>query len=458
METNQSNVANIKNLPLHSSNDYSTRSRGRGESYFDILRRGTIMINWLLLSIVIFTGVNFFLLYRWHMGNLKYAIYREASNINSQNFDSFYQKVNSTNFFRNSVDLKIPDSIKDNANKKHMWKRAILSDIVKKRINKLEELKQEGSYSILPFIGVPFFITDYVLMLLIIGLILFFWLLRSFKQCRDVFKEYFNSPYKLNQTDAELISSLFYYIFPSSERYKLYKHIELSLYFYVISIVFILLSNIYELFFTHSYGMSLIMQPGFKAFIPHIISTNMIILCSIALAFIILIKSKRYLLDLRNLILLTNWEHRAIYPALSESLTILQKGAPDITFIKDKSYLEYRRINDTFDLFFVINAVFKKGAFEIPTCSKAKINLPKSLKSFYKSNQSHDEKTLENRSEDKILGRYPTEEEMQMKAFFIKLISSNETYEANLCQEWKRDVDKLTVRFSTNKDENTGKP
>jgi hypothetical protein len=408
-----SNEKNINDPKMVNDQKITDDPNDRGKLYFEILKKATSNINWLFLTLIIFTGVNFFMLYRWHCGNIKFAIKREQTNIDKKNFDMFYQKVSKTAYFEKTAYFDSTDIIKKN----------YLKSEVNKRIKELNDLDLQGSYSTLPFLGIPFYITDYVVMLLMIGMILFYWLYRNLKFSRDVLKEYYNAPRKLDPIDSELISSLFYFIFPSGEKFKRYKQIELGLVFYVISISLILASNLIELFLRHSYYLSLIEQPGIWDFLPHIFVTTLIIISCFVLSIIIWKQSKRYLLDLRNLVILTKWEKRAFFPALYD---LFHKNNRKL--MKDKNLLEYRRPNDSDDLFLCITTVENKNLIHK---TRGHINLPESLKKFYINHpKGNHEKDF-----DTTLERILTEEVQNMRDFF-EIILTDYNYEKELCESW----------------------
>jgi hypothetical protein len=387
--------------------------KSRGELYFNILSKSTTYITWLILTLLIFSGTNVFIFYRWYLGNIPYAIEREQNN--QKHLDDLYKKVKQTDYF---INKNLPDSINEKT----------LETAVQNKIISLQQLDGEGLYSTLPFIGINFFITDYVVVLLIIGLILLFWQYRIFKFSKDVLKEYFNYPQKLNQIYSELISNLFFSVLPSGEKDKRYKQFEFIIVVYILSILLIFGSNIYDVFVKESrgYSLSIFEQPGFIAMLPHIIVTNLIILACLSTTIYVYIKYIKYLRDIRNLIILIKWDKKALAPAF---YYLFNKNGREL--VKGGNLVEYRRLNDTNNLYLCITLTEKKTPEEFYQIY-GMVNLPESLK-LYSQNHPREIKKLEF---DSFLNRKLTDEEQYMRDYFEKLFT-DDSYEKSLCEMWK---------------------
>lgn len=461
----------------------------RGRMYFDILFKSTSTLNWLFLTIIIFAGVNFFVLYTWHFGNLKYAIEREEVNLkkidtlffnkygfykndsinilkihldtNENRFNRLHitaikdvknknKVVSVVDFYstRNYSELKrMVDTLDSKSNKdsllsyiNNIQNESKKIDTITKTFDALKaetqgyidsynKMRNEDWYPTLPFIGISFYIVDYVIVLLIIGCIFLYWYHRVLRFNRDVIKSYFNSPDSLIEEESDSISSLYFFILSSSTKFNRYKQIELGLNLYKISVILILVSDIYEVCYMHHYNMPLYKQPGYFVMLWNIIPT-LLIICS-TIFFIIRIQkdAKTYLMDLRNLIILTKWTRTALSPAFF----YLFKEEKGVELKKGENLTQYKKPFDTEGLHLCFTFVdVKDREYTI----KAAVNFSESLKKY---NNHQEANAFDNKYLNDFLkshfGRRPTDDESYMTGFFIKTFT-DKSYEVDLKNQW----------------------
>ena len=273
-----------------------------------------------------------------------------------------------------------------------------------------------------------------------------FWLLVNIKFSRDTLKEYFNAPAVLTYTDNESIASMFSFIIPNLDNYKRYRFFELGIIFYLLSLFGVLISNIYDVFVKENpiTGLTIFERPSFAEYFGFVFSSNLITITSIIITIILFIQFKKYLLDIRNLVLLLKWFNGSLKPAVIDSL--MDKNQEFYEGIKPR--YEYRRIDSTSQLHFCINLVHKSHQLSNSnlndrpkfTTISGIIDLPKCLVRF---NSRRKEFNLEEISlAEKIridpdLNRRLTEEELRMKKFF-ELLLKDKSYGDNLALEWNK--------------------
>lgn len=131
------------------------------------------------------------------------------------------------------------------------------------------------------------------------------------------------------------------------------------------------------------------------------------------------------MLDIRNLVLLVKWGKKALYPALYH---LFEKNKRSLKI--EDSLIEYRKTKDIDKLFLCIRTVEESQVHETKGC----INLPKSLKIFYKNYPN-----WETNKKDTYLGRMLTVEEYNMRNYFEKILT-DDTYEKELCESWKKET------------------
>ncbi len=393
----------------NSNYEFKDVEQKRGKQYFDILFRSTNGLNWLFLTLIIFTGVNMFLLYSWHFGNIKYAIKRET--YNKTHIADLRIKANSSN-------PNIPYYKSDSEVEKEVSAKLIY----------LNDVSKQGLYNTLPFMGINFFKTDYAIVLLVIGSIFFFWLHRMLRFTRDVLKEYLNTPEKLNQTDNELIVSLFFMIIPSPEKQKRYKLLEFGLLFYISSIVLILISNIYELFVVHSYNLSLWNMPGCWSMMwPHLVVTNTVVLACLIFTSRNLWTIREHVTDLRNLVFLTKWDRTAFFPALYD---LFKQSNREL--INNANLIQYRRRFDKDKLYLCITLAERIDSKDKIHQIDARVDFAHSLQQYKNTFKGVIGKPVL----DSFLNRYLTFEEQFMRDFLEKVLI-DESYEPDLHNSWK---------------------
>lgn len=390
-------------------------TKERGKAYFDILSRSTAIFNWLFLTLIVFTGIIFSVFYKTHFGVIDYAI--SFHNFNLENFDSYYEMVDKQKYRE-----KIGDN--NNSLSEMFLKNQLKSELEKKR-SYFENIKSnDNNYYKIPFLEISFYETDFIFILLIMGTILLYWLCKNVRYNRDVLKEYYNSPNKLENTDNEIISSLFFYIFPAGEKFKFYKHFELALLLYISSICIFFLKNMYELIFERRGidGLKFSDYPGFEKYVPVLICGNLIYIFTIFISFLLLLKTRIYLKDLRNLILLTRWTTKSFFPAICD---VFQQSNKRL--MENKNLIEYRKADNTDNLYLCIRLLDKSSrVYE----TKSLINLSYFLKKYYKENIKWNTRS---NIPDPHLNRILTVEEENMREFFKNVLI---LYKPEFRSEW----------------------
>ena len=156
----------------NSENIFYNADSTRGANYFEIIKRSTSIINWLFLSILLFSGINFSMLYVWHFGNITDAI--SANNEDIRNFDKLYDKIKDKNGSKsfdnieflawsdsgkkaavviNSHEFEIKTTIKDTSKLKDSLNRAYIINYLEARINALNEIHNSGITSVMLIIN-----------------------------------------------------------------------------------------------------------------------------------------------------------------------------------------------------------------------------------------------------------------------------------------------------------------
>jgi hypothetical protein len=274
-----------------------------------------------------------------------------------------------------------------------------------------------------------------------------FWLSINIKLSRDGLKEYFNAPTVLEYSDNESITSLFTFIMPSLDNYRSYRFFEWGLISYVVSLICLIASNFYDAYRKADIitGLTLSQQPNFNCYKGFVTSSNLITFIGVLFFFYLFWIICKYLLDIRNIVILLKWFNGSLKPAVHDALLSKNK----IFFRNMKPLYEYKRVNSLSDLHFCIS-LFYIQASEVSNPSlnenpeykmiSGKINLPESLKNFNEKseNSNMSEIPFDVRTKiDSDLNRRLTEEELKMKGFFKSLLINN-SYGGNLADEWER--------------------
>ncbi len=374
-----------------------------GKSYLELLTRTSSTLNWLFLSILIFTGVNFALMYQDYFGALNSSIMAREENISKEKIDEY---INPDRFNRLYYQYNYEDS--SNSAKKDFIKSREL-----KTIENYKDLILKNNSFTIPFLGITLYRTEFMIFILIIGVFFLCWLVKNIEYCRDLLRDYYNLYKGYNYVENELISSLFLYIFSGNRGYKFYRYFEFVLLIYSISIAVIVIGNIYEIV------TKILPSPGFNSYFKTLLFGNLVFIGAFIVSFVYLIKSRKYLLNIRNIIILLRWRKRAIIPAIKEIFECKNKKLK-----VNSSYIRYDIIDNDRNLKLYVHLIEKKIGTNDITIICGLINLAESLKKFNKE-KNHQVEAISNvnvRSEDYSF------EDLYMINYF-KMIITDYSYE-----------------------------
>lgn len=385
--------------------------------YFNIFSKLSREFNVSVFLIMFIVGIVFFHLFNWHIGNLKYAIEREKVNLN--NIEELKDSINNNDPVEvNLIENLVFKEHKESSNPSRFEINDILTNeevevYIKGKIASLNKIWASSLTVDIPFIGIRVVVTDYILLLLYIGLLLFIWLFSKLNQLRFSLTSYLND-FRVDSKIDEVINSLFYTILPRRRFYRYYEFILSTL---IIAFISLTISNTYEIFFDHhSYSQKLINQPGWIEFRKYVLITYIISLIGIASSIFLYQKSRQTLTDIRNLLIILKsiepfWS--ALYYSFSERNDQLVQGRNFIEYgyYKNSKYQE------------LIISVQRKRSNQLDVLHD-QVNLPERFIEF-----SQEKKNLEienyNAFDDDHLKRPLTREEEIMKRFFTDLLTND---------------------------------
>ena len=417
---------------IHEANNHEGTKENHSIMYYNILSKISNQINWLTFVILIIVGTSIFVLYTWHFGNLKYAIKVENYIVNHP---EEVLKTISPEIFQKDPKEMIDQNIQDDIREKE-------DDIKNKAqqlVNEFKSMAAECRIAFLQFAGVKVFITDFLILLSIVGTLFLVWLFFLFKYSRNTMAELFNFPSQKTSVQELGISSLFFVITHGFGKKRYTTIFEMLAGFLLILTSLELISNFWDLFFHMTeYGIKgLYNLPGFKEFLPHaIVSTSLILIC-LATISVIIRKTKVIVLDIHNLIILLRWGRIAIIPTLFELTERnlnqkLERGYNSIEYIfseEKKSYI----------LMTTLAIAETTSSSRQSLVIESRINLRKSLAQYLKNNSCVNNK---NSYIDKYLNRRLMKNELEMREYFFTIFTDR-NLEKELAAKFKIFEEKL---------------
>lgn len=360
---------------------YSIQNKSATNSslIFDVLNRISIYVNWICAAILILVSTSIFIVLEWHLGSLNTAIKREEKFIidYKHSLDSLRKKLPLGNDSAKSESPNIDSEFINTPNgidpmnpeyEKYRSSRDTLNHH-KDYLSSLYVCFQESSIVELPFIGVKFHKSDYLVYCSFLSLIFVFSLFLYIKYATAVLKKIFNGNVDMNAV-RESISDLFFFIYPS--RRKFYLYIELIIFFYFISCLFIITSDFIDLNSKHQFlDESIKDQYIYQIMLKSIWYRRTLLIVCLVSGLYFMFEMYKQLVHTRNLLILIDWASPAFYLALKMRFHNSEEG---------KSFIEYREFKSGMASQILI--VLKDKNDDIIKNAAASVNLPKSLKKF----------------------------------------------------------------------------
>lgn len=361
------------------------------QPYLTILSKVSSQITWLTFAILIIIGTNTFTLYQNHFGALKTYLARERNNQNK------------------------PDSIApllgigtEDAKEK-----------IKERVRYYEDLDKKSRVITIPILGITLINRDFFILYLIVGIVFLLWLATLLNYSKNFLENILNEYHYPSDSDANAIQALFFIIMPTDYTSKRYAYYELVFISFVISIFLLILSDLTDMFFQNGlYGVPVYKNPSFDFMVGHLIVSYLITALSLVASILLYLYSRTTLKHIRNALTLLRWNRIAFFPALHEFAR--EKSKP---LGEKKNFIEYRACDDSNESKLLILMTHEN---EKSSEVKAAVDLPHSIRQFYKLNRTS--KT----EYDEKLERYLTIEESFMRDYFRRILREK-LYEPELC-------------------------
>ena len=179
--------------------------------YYRILSRSSNQINWLIFALLVIIGTNLAGLYSWHFGNIEYAIKREEINLKevSEIMNRFEKKR-----------IKEKNEKKNNEVKNENEKidEETIRAFLKEKKEDFQKMYKECQTATIPLTGVKFIITDFDIILCILGTIFLMWLFTIIDYSKNTLQNFLNYP-SLKASIEELgVNSLFFLLLPGPDQ------------------------------------------------------------------------------------------------------------------------------------------------------------------------------------------------------------------------------------------------
>lgn len=339
--------------------------------YLGILGRNSNQISWLFFSILVVCATNIFLLYAWYQGGLKASYARENANL------KIFAKFQDTTFKK---PLKVNEewTLLDTG-KMEQGEHIILKKDVNASVTSYKGYMEKTKIATLPFINVPFYVTDFAVMYLIMGSLFVFWLGAMIKYTKNVLEDYFNEPVKYTEFDYE-VPSMFFFILPTltSRKAFFYCYIELILLIFIVSILLIISTDIYDICCHYDlHNTPLKDNPSFSEMIPHFCIKGLLLLFCLITSVLTLDSVHQNNRHIRNVLFLLRWGN--LFMKMTE--VIFSKK-----LVQGQNLLEYRIKEHNKE-----ECLYITLQFEGETQSKkisASINFVKSINKFISKHEA----------------------------------------------------------------------
>jgi hypothetical protein len=400
--------------------------------YYSILSRSSNQINWLIFALLAIIGTNISALYSWHFGNLEYAIKREEINLKQ------------VGELKKHIPRDKKEEITSTMKKENKNEDETIRAFVREKKENFQALYEKCQIATIPLTGVKFIITDFIIILCILGTIFLMWLFTIIDYSKNTLKNFLNYPSLKSSTEEWGVNSLFFLLLPGGGNRRFYRYFELLIALYILLLCSILISNYYDVVKKiNPYGFKgMRNMPGWDVFETHVWVSNGIVIVCISICILIFWKALGKMKDLRNLLILLRWYRVAFVPTLHK---IFQKM--NLKLKKGYNSLEYRPLNETKKLKIVVSLhTINQNDEENSIRFSGDVNLAHSLKKFYKQEEFIPDLPMEAEEE---LGRKPTFDELKMRHFFEKIFSDKE-YETQLYEDFKAQNDNICQSSGVN--------
>lgn len=348
---------------------------------------------------------------------------------------------------------------------------------IKSDLDNLKKLQSETQINSLSFLAnIKSTTPDYIVVISTLGTVFVFWLYIVLESTRDTLKIIFNDTKLYIKPEIESVFSIFFMILPSYPNRKAFNTLKLTLIFFNISLLGLIISNIHGIFYSpflcglSRYQLINLLDSGRILLFYYLIPTILIIFSSI-FSFYFSVKQIYPIIDIRNLIFLLRWTRVALKPQIIILLDNIDQDGNNISKetinkSKIKKYIDYENIfieyrnykkvekpilflsrilGNKYRNYFVIrlNKTKNNEAIKI----KGEIDLLGSYQEFYSEKRDEDITSISDLYlKDKLLNRVLTIEEAKMRLFFSDflrdLISDSINNAANLSEK---------INFSDNK-------
>lgn len=467
------------------------------EAYSQICHTASISIHWLIFAIAVCSGGIALCLATFHFGNLNFAIQRrgeiqkicwdcdkcadQTADMRT-NSNSYKTTFNSNNASNNSPPLPgggstngdtstVSGSLVNRGNAQPI-KTDETREIVESSVStkpsrtvcdqcaegkykdkkkpescaKLDEKENEQvvqSYAklvgetrtvTLPILNLKLVLTDFVLVIIIIGLFFWFWLRHTLLFTRSVLCSLYNSG-NCSGTINHTISAYFLLLWSGGARRRLSNVPQYIFIFFLLAIVGVIISDVYEqVIYPYTwfgkFAESYIRQPGYYEFLPYLIGKILIEIAALLVGRSLFMRTRSMIKDIRNLLILIEWSQRSFYPVMYKLFEKLKIELSET--YNEVSYQEEDKEDGEFELKF--RCKFKdSGLIEnksgadpnLGEIFSAIVDLPKKAKEF--ANRLHKDRQAPDwmlEGEEKF-GR-STFEQRRMKRFFCELLVMRE--------------------------------
>lgn len=387
--------------------------------YFEILSKVTGQVNWLIFSILTISATIFLMIFTWHFGILNTATYREEAHANH-----LQSNISKNNHLKDSISLSQLETNLRNKSIKRLDSLIKKDSIDLKKsenyiidLNKLGERTQTCS---VPFLGLTLTWPDFAIGLYLIGLVFLAWLYVLLRYAKNVLKNLFNMPDE-EAMEVNAIHNLFYLVFPGNERIVKYNYLENLILIFIIVLVSVFISDIFELFvLQETRGVAIFDLIGndpslaIRTLLPDIV-----LFIAISISILFYFRFKKILNDVRNVLILIRWGAVSLIPAIGDLIS--KKLVPK------KNWLFYGLFDFDNEEKMFLKLTFEDGSSKLLL---VKLQLAHSLISYNKKiKPSEFYKSINNLSNVYIGNNY-------MKYFFISLLRDNALAEKEFNNEF----------------------